>query len=63
MNKYEEIIQLRRELKRPSVFTHNHVQIRMLIWNITIGASITFKRLMDIVLSVVSNKNYCFASG
>ena len=54
MNKYEEIIQLRRELKRPSVFTHNHVQIRMLIWNITIGASITFKRLMDIVLSVVA---------
>ena len=54
MTRYEEIIALRQELKRPSVFRHNHIQLRMLLWNITIGASKAFKRFMDIVLSIVA---------
>lgn len=52
MNRHEEIIALRQELKRPSVFHHNKIQFRMLLWNITIGTSKSFKRLMDIVLSL-----------
>ncbi|MBR2426014.1 MAG: sugar transferase [Lentisphaeria bacterium] len=52
--KYEEILALRQELKRPSVFHYNHIQFRMLLWNFTIGASITFKRTMDILLTVVA---------
>lgn len=54
MTRYEEIITLRREWKRPSVFRHNRIQFRMLIWNITIGASKTFKRMMDIILAVIA---------
>lgn len=54
MTQYEEILALRQELKRPSVFRHNHIQMRMLVWNITIGASETFKRFMDIVLAVMA---------
>ncbi|MBO5307181.1 MAG: sugar transferase [Lentisphaeria bacterium] len=54
MTQYEEILALRQELKRPSVFRHNHIQLRMLVWNITIGASETFKRFMDIVLAVMA---------
>lgn len=54
MTKYEQITALRQELKRPSVFRHNHIQIRMLIWNITIGASKSFKRFMDILLSILA---------
>ena len=51
MNQYEEILRLRQELKRPSVFRHNHIQFRMLLWNFTIGASFAFKRTMDIILA------------
>ena len=54
MSRYEEIIALRQELKKPSVFRHNQIQIRMLVWHITIRASKAFKRLMDIVLSVLA---------
>ena len=54
MSKYDEILSLRKELKRPGVFQHNHIQIRMLIWNITIGCSVCFKRFMDILLAVIS---------
>lgn len=54
MTKYEEIIALRQELKKPSVFRHNHIQLRMLIWNFTIGTSKAFKRLMDIILAVLA---------
>ena len=54
MSRYDEIITLRREWKRPSVFRHNRIQFRMLIWNITIGASKTFKRMMDIILAVIA---------
>ena len=54
MSTYDEILQLRKELKRPGVFQHNHIQMRMLIWNITIGSSICFKRFMDILLAVIS---------
>ena len=52
MSKYEEIIALRRELKQPTVFHHNHIQMRMLVWHITIAASKAFKRTMDIILSI-----------
>ena len=54
MSRYEEIIALRQELKRPSVFHHNHIQLRMLLWHITIRTSQIFKRLMDILLSIVA---------
>lgn len=54
MNRYEEIIALRQELKHPTVFHHNHIQIRMLIWHITIAASKAFKRTMDIALSILA---------
>ena len=54
MNKREEIAMLRRELKRPSVFHHNHIQFRMLLWHITIGTSLTFKRTMDILLALLA---------
>ena len=53
MNRYEEIIRLREELKRPSVFHHNHIQLRMLLWHLTIRSSLFFKRTMDILLSFV----------
>ena len=51
MTKYEEIIALRQKLKRPSVFHHNKIQFRMLMWHITIRSSAFFKRLMDIILA------------
>ena len=54
MTRYEEIIALRQELKRPSVFHYNHIQLRMLIWHITIRASHIFKRSMDIFLSILA---------
>ena len=54
MTRYEEITALRQELKRPSVFRHNRIQFRMLVWSSTIGASNAFKRLMDIVLAVLA---------
>ncbi len=52
MTKHEEIIALRRELKRPSVFRHNHIQLRMVLWHLTIRSSAGFKRLMDIILAI-----------
>jgi lipopolysaccharide/colanic/teichoic acid biosynthesis glycosyltransferase len=52
MTQYEEILALRRELKRPSVFKHNHIQLRMVLWHLTIRGSVAFKRLMDIILAL-----------
>ena len=54
MGKYEDIISLRKELKKPSVFQHNSIQFRMLMWHITIRFSLAFKRLMDIVLAILA---------
>ena len=54
MTRYEEITALRRELKRPSVFRHNRIQLRMLIWHLTIRSSAFFKRFMDIILSIIA---------
>ena len=54
MTKYEEIIALRQELKRPSVFRHHNIQLRMVLWHATIRSSVCFKRLMDILLSVLA---------
>ena len=54
MSTYEEILQLRKELKRPGVFQHNHIQLRMLLWHMTIRGSVCFKRFMDILLAVMS---------
>ena len=53
MGKYEDIISLRKELKKPSVFQHNTIQFRMLMWHITIRFSLVFKRLMDIMLAIL----------
>ena len=53
MSTYDEILLLRKSLKRPGVFQHNHIQIRMLLWHITIRSSYFFKRLMDIILGLV----------
>jgi lipopolysaccharide/colanic/teichoic acid biosynthesis glycosyltransferase len=53
MDIYEEIVALRRELKKPSIFHINHISSRMLIWNLTILSSTFFKRFMDIVLSII----------
>ena len=53
MNRYDEILLLRKELKRPGAFQHHHIQLRMLIWHITIGGSLFFKRFMDIVLTLI----------
>jgi lipopolysaccharide/colanic/teichoic acid biosynthesis glycosyltransferase len=53
MNRLEEIIRLREELKRPSVFHHNQIQLRMLLWHLTIRSSLFFKRCMDILLSCI----------
>ena len=52
MTQYEEILAFRRELKRPSVFKHNHIQLRMVLWHLTIRGSAAFKRLMDIILAL-----------
>ena len=54
MGKYEDIISLRKELKKPSVFQHNSIQFRMLVWHITIRFSLAFKRLMDIMLAILA---------
>jgi lipopolysaccharide/colanic/teichoic acid biosynthesis glycosyltransferase len=54
MTHYEEIIALRQELKKPSVFRHNHIQLRMLIWHMTIRCSVFFKRTMDIILAAAA---------
>ena len=52
-NAYDEIVALRKELKRPGVFQRNQIQLRMLAWDITIGGSLIFKRFMDIAMTVV----------
>ena len=52
MTRLEEIKSLRQELKRPSVFHHNRIQLRMLLWHITIRTSMAFKRSMDMVLAL-----------
>ena len=54
MTRYEEIIALRQELKKPTVFHNNQIQLRMLIWQITIKTSEVFKRIMDIILSTIA---------
>lgn len=54
MNRYDEITALRQELKRPSVFRHHHIQLRMVLWHITIRSSIFFKRMMDIFLAIIA---------
>ena len=54
MGKYEDIISLRKELKKPSVFQHNTISFRMLVWYMTISFSLAFKRLMDIVLAILA---------
>ena len=54
MTKYEEITALRQELKRPSVFRHNHIQMRMVLWHSTILCSVVFKRMMDIILALIA---------
>ena len=54
MNKYEEITALRQELKRPGMFRHHNIQLRMVLWHLTIRSSVFFKRMMDIVLSVLA---------
>jgi lipopolysaccharide/colanic/teichoic acid biosynthesis glycosyltransferase len=53
MSTYDEILLLRKELKRPGVFQHNHIQLRMLLWHMTIRGSACFKRFMDILLAVM----------
>ncbi len=54
MTHYEEIIALRQELKKPSIFRYNHIQMRMLVWHLAIRCSVFFKRFMDIVLAVLA---------
>ena len=54
MSNYEEIIALRQELKKPSIFRYNHIQMRMLVWHLTIRCSVFFKRFMDIVLAIMA---------
>ena len=54
MTQYEEIKVLRQELKRPSMFRHHNIQLRMVLWHLTIRSSSFFKRLMDIVLSILA---------
>ena len=52
MERYDEIIALRKELKRPGMFSHHNIQLRMVMWHLTIRSSVFFKRFMDIILSV-----------
>ena len=52
MNQLEEIKTLRQELKRPGLLHPQHIQLRMLLWHITIRFSVFFKRLMDIILTL-----------
>ena len=54
MTNYEEIIALRRELKHPGAFHHNQIQLRMVLWHVTIRSSAGFKRLMDIILAIAA---------
>ena len=54
MTKYEKIIALRQELKRPGIFHHHNIQLRMVLWHLTIRSSVFFKRLMDILLSLLA---------
>ena len=54
MTHYEEIIALRQELKKPGIFRHNHIQMRMFVWHLTICCSVFFKRFMDIILAVLA---------
>ena len=54
MSTYDEILLLRKELKRPGVFQHNHIQMRMLLWHLTIRCSNGFKRFMDIILAILA---------
>ena len=54
MNRYKEILALREELKRPGMFRHHNIQLRMVIWNLTIGSSVCFKRMMDLILSILA---------
>ena len=54
MTQIEEIIALRQQLKRPGIFRHHNIQLRMVLWHITIRSSVFFKRLMDIVLAVLA---------
>ena len=54
MTQYEKIIALRQELKRPSAFRHHNIQLRMVLWHLTIRSSAFFKRLMDILISLIA---------
>ena len=54
MTVYEEIEQLRKNLKNPTARNRNRVSMRMFAWDLTIGSSICFKRLMDILLSFMA---------
>ncbi len=54
MTKYEKIIALRQELKRPGILHHHNIQLRMVLWHLTIRSSVFFKRLMDILLSLLA---------
>ena len=54
MDRYKEILALREELKRPGMFRHHNIQLRMVIWNLTIGSSVCFKRMMDLILSILA---------
>ena len=54
MSQLDEIKALRQELKRPSAFRHHNIQLRMVLWHLTIRSSAFFKRLMDIVLSILA---------
>ena len=53
MSTYEEILKLRKELKRPGALVHHQIQMRMVFWGMTIRSSVFFKRLMDILLSII----------
>ena len=54
MNRYDEIVALRQELKRSKMFRHHNIQLRMVIWHLTIRSSVFFKRFMDIILSILA---------
>ena len=54
MSNYDEILLLRKELKRPGIFQRNHIQLRMLVWDMTIVGSLFFKRFMDFILSLLA---------
>ena len=54
MNRYDEIVALRQELKRSKMFHHHNIQSRMVIWHLAIRSSVFFKRFMDIILSILA---------